>query len=81
MKLEFYAEMSRPVAIDAVRLVVRDRQGNPVVLAVEVDGVVIAETPETPGYAELARVMGLEKTVILPAPRQTPAADIDFGRS
>ena len=73
--------MSRPVAIDAVRLVVRDRLGNPVVIAVEVDGAVIAETPETPGYAELAQAMGLAKTIILPAPHQVPVADIDFGRS
>lgn len=82
MKIEVHNKLGQPQTLEVTRVVIIDKFGNPVAVALEPDdGVIIAEVASKGNeiqFNQMLRALGIHKTVLIHEPVQQPLRDIQF---
>ena len=84
MRIEFHTNLGNPQVVEVTRVVVKDRYGNPLAAAVEIEpGTIIASALEEGReheFQELLRGMRLHNSVVVQPVAMKSLTDIDFGK-
>jgi hypothetical protein len=80
MKIQVHNGLQSPQELEVTRVVIFDKYGNPVALAVEIESdIIIAETASnTAEFQGLLRSLGINKTLIVHDVKQRAIPEIDI---
>lgn len=82
MRIEIHNKLGQPQVLEVTRVVIKDKFGNPIAIALEPDdGVIIADIASKGNeiqFNQLLRSLGIQKTVLVHEPTQQPLREIQF---
>lgn len=79
MKLVVYDNLGNPRELHVSRVVVHDRLDNPIMLAVEVDNVILASAADVhDDFNALLDGLGIRKTVVCLSAHEKPLEHVQF---
>ena len=78
MKLVVHNRMGQPQILEVTRLVVYDRLENPVMVAVDAEGAILASTVDHADFNALLEGLGIKKFVVCLSGQERPLEGVHF---
>lgn len=81
MKLKIHKNLREAIEIEATRVLVEDKLGNPIAVALEfAEGAIFAATADNPNFKQILERMGITKVVVVKdVPTATSLDEVRFG--